>query len=77
MQRIVLVFLPLWLLTVGQPVALAMGGAGGGGDAGHGSHGTVKPGDGGGSYNLPPDLRAHVPTTPPAMLEQRKKYPRS
>jgi hypothetical protein len=78
MQRVAVVFLPLWLLAAGQQAALAMGAGGAGGaGAGHGSHGTVKPGGGGGSYNLPSGLRAHVPATPPAMLEKRKKSPRS
>jgi hypothetical protein len=77
MQRIGMVFLSLLLLAVGQPVALAMGPGGGGAGAGQGSHGGVKPGSGGGSHNLSPGRRAHVPTTPPAMLEKRKKSPRS
>ena len=76
MRRAVVAFFSLWLVLAGQPIPFAMGGGGGGG-AGHGSHGGIKPGNGGGTYNVPPERRAHVHPTPRATLEKRKNSPRS
>ena len=71
--RAVVILLSFGLLVAGQPVTLAMGGGG----AGTGSHGGMKPGGGGGTYNIPPERRAHVHPTPRAMLDKRKNSPRS
>jgi hypothetical protein len=70
------VLLSLWLMIAGQPIALALAGGGGGG-AGRGSYRGMKPGSGGGSYNVPPERREHVHPTPRATLEKRKNFPRS
>lgn len=76
MQRVVLSLLILALSAVGSTVAMGGGGAGHGGGT-TGSHGGMKPGGGGGTYNLPLDRRAHVPATPPDLLQKRIRFPRS
>jgi hypothetical protein len=66
----------LFLFSVGPNVALAMGGGG----AGHGAgiaHGSVRPSNGGGSYDVPPERRAHVRATPRPLLQKRIQSPRS
>jgi hypothetical protein len=74
MQRLLPGFLILFLCTVSPNVALAMGGAG----AGHGAaHGSVKPNGGGGTYDVPPERRAHVRATPRNLLQKRIQSPRS
>jgi len=81
MQRALRVLPAVVLLVVGPTVSLAMGGGGGasGGGTGSGAGGGGSTGSGGsgeGTYNLPPELRTHPPTTPSELLQKRIKYGR-
>ena len=74
MRHAIVVFLSVWLLVIAQPTAFAVGA---GANSGQGSRSGVKPGGGGGTYNVAPGQRAHMKATPRNLLEKRKNSPRS
>jgi len=76
MKRIARAALILSLSALGSTVALAM--SGGHGGASTGSHGSVKPGNGGGpGHNQVAGHGARIPVTSPGTLQKRIQTPRS
>ena len=78
MKRVARAALIFSLSASGSTVALAMSGGGGHGGASTGSHGSVKPGNGGGpGHNQVAGQGARIPVTPPGILLKRIQTPRS